>query len=185
MPNTLSSNSCTASQLTTRRIASALLPVSLTLALTPLEATTAIAQAASLIIQPADSMPSTSPLSARSTRPTGIPLGSTELATPGISQPAPSQGSGGGNCDSADGLPSSGTPFDGGRVSGSTSLSCADDNLIASPLPPSSLIGRVGIPLGATELGGAGVSPAATEAGPGPLLGQAGSTSTTTNPGNP
>jgi hypothetical protein len=130
-------------------------------------------------------MPSTSPLSARSTRPTGIPLGSTEIATPGISQPTPLQGSGGGNCDSADGLPSSRAPFDGGGVSGSTSLSCADGNLIASPLPPSSLIGRVGISLGATELGGAGVSPAAPVAGPGPLPGQAGRTSTTTNPGSP
>lgn len=179
MRNTLSSNSRTTGQLTTRRIASALVPVSLALALAPLEATTAIAQAAPPIIQPADSMPSTSPLSARSTRPTGIPLGSTEIAIPGISQPSPSQG-GGGNCDS---IPSSGAPFDGGGVSGSTSLSCADGNLIASPLPPSSLIGHVGIPLGATELGGAGVSPAAPVAGP--LLGQTGGTSTTTNPGSP
>lgn len=174
MRTTLSSNSRTKGQLTTRRIASALIPVVLTLALMTLETTTAIAQVASSIMQPADGMTSTSPLSARSTRPTGIPLGSTEIATPGISRPVPSQGSGGGNCDSVDGLQSSGTPFDGGGVSASTSLSCADGNLIASPLPPSSLIGRAGIPLGATELGSAGVSPAAPA-----------STSTTTNPSSP
>ena len=48
-----------------------------------------------------------------------------------------------------------------------TPLSCADSRTISSPLPSPSSIGRVGIPMGTTELGGAGVSPAAPVTGPG------------------
>lgn len=187
MRNTLSSNRRRTGQLTTHRIAAALLIASLTLALAPLEAVTAIAQGASPTLHPADSMSSTSPLSARAKRPTGIPLGSIEIATPSISETAPTQGTGGGSCDGTDSLQSSGAPFDGGGISGTTSLSCADSNLVSSPLPPSSTIGRVGIPLGATELGGAGISPAAPLADSG-LPGSAGpanSMSTITYPGNP
>jgi hypothetical protein len=82
------------------------------------------------------------------------------------------------SCAGFDGARSSTALFDGGGMS---SLSCADSQTISSPLPSPSSIGRVGIPLGATELGGAGISPAAPVAGPS----LSGAASPITDPGNP
>ena len=187
MRKTLSSNGRNTKQFRSRGIASAVLCASLMTGLTWVGPTAAIAQAASSDIQPPASMRTASPLSAPSAQPAGIPLGSTELATPGISQPAPSLGAGPESCSGTDATQSSGAPFDGGGISGSTSLSCADGRPDSSPLLSSSSFGRVGIPLGATELGGAGISPPAPLASPTPLgsAGQANSTSTIVNPGNP
>lgn len=114
-------------------------------------------------------MDATSPLSLGS-RPTvplvGIPLGSTEVATPSISPAAPLSAAGStlGNtgCSRFTNLSqSAGAPFDGGGLSGGTSVSCASTKGLDIPGPvtlrPS--IGRAGIPLGSTELGGAGLKP--------------------------
>ncbi|MBR1132179.1 hypothetical protein [Bradyrhizobium iriomotense] len=110
-------------------------------------------------------MPSTSPLNMGSTRPEGIPLGSTEIATPGVSPITPSQGMT--NCAASGNTGSSGALFDGGGLSGSSSLACANGTASQSALPPStSTVGRVGIPLGSTELGGAGISPSVAVPGP-------------------
>jgi hypothetical protein len=125
-----------------------------------------------------DDFPLTFPLPSGSTQPAGIPLGSTEIATPGISPVAPSQSTLMESCAGFDGARSSTALFDGGGMS---SLSCADSQTISSPLPSPSSIGRVGIPLGATELGGAGISPAAPVAGPS----LSGAASPITDPGNP
>ena len=115
----------------------------------------AIAQVAPSIPQPDIGMSATSPLAMGSARSTSIPLGSTEISPPGISPVSPSQGAGLAACAALDG-PSA--LFDGGGLSGNTSLSCADSRIPLSPLPSSSAAGRVGIPPGATELGGAGIS---------------------------
>lgn len=107
----------------------------------------------------------TSPLVLGTVPPVGIPLGSTEIATPGISPTAPLSGAGSifGNtgCSGFTNLSqSSGAPFDGGGISGGASVSCAPTKGLDVPGPvtlrPS--IGRAGIPLGSTELGGAGLS---------------------------
>jgi len=100
--------------------------------------------------------------------PVGIPLGSTEIATPGLSPAAPLAGAGStfGNsaCSgSTNSAQSSGEPFDGGGLSGSASVSCAPtgDFNGSGPNLSGSSVGRAGIPLGSTELGGAGLSSAA------------------------
>jgi hypothetical protein len=54
----------------------------------------AIAQAISPEVQPSIGMRATSPLALRSTRPEAIPLGSTEIATRGVSPVSPSEGMG-------------------------------------------------------------------------------------------
>jgi hypothetical protein len=100
--------------------------------------------------------------------PVGVPLGSTELAAPGLSPAAPPTGVGSilGNsaCSgSSNSAQSSGAPFDGGGFSEGTSVACAtagDMNVSGSPLSSGSSIGRARIPLGSTELGGAGLSSA-------------------------
>ena len=103
----------------------------------------------------------------------GIPLGSTEIAAPGISPATPLSGVGSilGNtgCSGFTNLSqSSGAPFDGGGISGGASVSCAPTKGLDVPGPvtlrPS--IGRPGIPLGSTELGGAGLSLAAPVSAP-------------------
>jgi hypothetical protein len=105
-----------------------------------------------------------SPLFMRSTGPAEIPLGVTEVATPSISPISPSVGAGMETCAGSNAAALSGAPFDGGGLSGNASLSCADSRLPLSLLPSSSA-GRVGIPLGATEIDSAGVSPVAPVAG--------------------
>ena len=126
-----------------------------------------IAQTTSSTSTSSSGMHATSPLAPASTR-SGIPLGATEVATPGTSPVSPSlsPGVGTGTCAGSDVVQSPNAPFDGGGLTGSTSLSCADSRMPSSPLPSSSSAGRVGIPLGATEIGGAGISPAAPVVGP-------------------
>ena len=85
--------------------------------------------------------------------PAGIPLGSTEIATPGISPTLATPGAP--NCSS-----SSAPLFDSGGLSGGSSMSCgAYEPRSASPRSRTS-VGRTGIPLGATELGDRGLSAA-------------------------
>jgi hypothetical protein len=117
-------------------------------------------------------MGATSPLSLGSgstVQPAGVPLGSTEIAAPGISPAAPPSGAGlnpeNTNCSNSinSGVRPSGASFDGGGISGSASSSCVTTATTNSagtsnPSAATSSAGRVGIPLGSTELGGAGLS---------------------------
>jgi hypothetical protein len=178
MSGLLSSKSRNARQFKSRRIVFAVLCTSLSIGVASLSSNPAFAQAVSSSMQPSAGTLMTSPLAAGSTRPAGIPLGSTEIATPGISPVTPSQSALVGTCAGFDGARSSTAPFDGG---GMPSLSCADSQNISSPLPSPSSIGRVGIPLGATELDGAGISPVPPVAGPS----LSGAASPITDPGNP
>ena len=92
--------------------------------------------------------------------PVGIPLGATEMATPGISPALPSTGV----CST--GAPTSQTSttalFDGGGMAGATSSGCAGAASAApsTPAPSMSQVGRAGIPMGSTEMGDPGTSPA-------------------------
>jgi hypothetical protein len=176
-----------AQQLRSRGIAATVLCASLMASIAWGEPTAAVAQTTLPDLQPPVGMRTTSPLATRSTRPAGIPLGSTEIATPGVSPVAPSQGALTETCAGSDGARSSGALFDGGGISGAMALSCADSRNISSPLPSRSSIGSVGIPMGATEIGGAGVSPAAPVAGPdlSSSVSPANSAPTIPNPSNP
>ena len=151
------SKSRNAQRLRPREIASTVLCASLMAGIAWVQSTAAIAQTTSPGLQPPVGMRTTSPLAARSARKAGIPLDSTEIATPGISPIVPSRGGLMESCTGSDGAGSAGTLFDGGGISGTTSLSCADSRNISSP----SSIGRLGIPLGETDVGVAGISPAA------------------------
>src|SRR5262245_7536193 len=118
--------------------------------------------------------------------PTGIPLGATELASPGVSPmtsgaspvvPAiggatacSDAGALGGSIGIANpGTSGSSTIFDGGGLGGTASGTCAATTNgsaggpAASASSPtgmgSSVVGRVGIPLGSTELSVGGLSP--------------------------
>ena len=126
---------------------------------------------------------------AGSVGPTGLPLGATELATPGLSPAPPSTlGSGFTVCSAVVGAPSTGATglYDGGGVGTTTGMSpttmstamgttnagsastCNQASGSSNPgtlspsgTPPSSsaLLGIGTIPMGSTELNGAGVSP--------------------------
>ena len=168
-------------QLRPRGIASTVLCASLTAGVMFLSPGPAIAQSITQNMPPAVGMGATSPLPAGSGAPAGIPLGSTEIATPGISPVDPLRNAGMTTCAGSDGAGPSAALFDGGGLAGSTSLSCADSRPISSPLPSPSSIGRVGIPLGATELGSAGISPATPATSPD----LSNSANPTTSPGNP
>jgi hypothetical protein len=118
----------------------------------------------------------------------GLPLGPTEIATSGM----PSQNRGTENCAGPSNARSPGGLFDGGGLSGvfgSTSLSCADSRPLQSFPPVLSPVGRVRIPLGAPELGNAGVSAVLTTHGanqPGPAMtAPLGGTPPTSSTGNP
>ena len=124
----------------------------------------AIAQTTMPGMQPPAGMLATSPLNPQSTRPVGIPLGSTEITTPGISPINPTQSTMG--CAASTNTGSTGALFDGGGLSGTSSTNCSGTTEAASSLPSTSTIGRVGIPLGSTEIGGAGLSPAVPVPGP-------------------
>ncbi|WP_192859611.1 hypothetical protein [Bradyrhizobium sp. DOA9] len=139
----------------------------------------AIAQTAAPGMPPTAGMLATSPLNPQSTRPVGIPLGSTEIATPGISPINPMQSATG--CVGSSGTASTGALFDGGGLSGTSSSNCAGGVVAASPLPSTSTVGRVGIPLGSTEIGGAGISPSMPVPGPNSTVG----TSPMDGSGNP
>lgn len=93
--------------------------------------------------------------------PTGIPLGATEMTTPGIG-PAPSAATGTLNCSNAGGPTSQAAAplFDGGGTAGAASSACAGPANAGSSMPalPTLRAGRAGIPLGSTELGDAGLS---------------------------
>jgi len=115
-------------------------------------------------LQPPTGMLATSPLNPQSTRPVGIPLGSTEITTPGISPINPTQSPTG--CVGSGNASSSGALFDGGGLSGTSSTNCAGSTAAISSIPPTSTVGRVGIPLGSTEIGGAGISPTVPVPGP-------------------
>ena len=95
--------------------------------------------------------------------PTGIPLGATEMTTPGTS-PAPSAAMGALNCSNAGGPTSQAAAplFDGGGMAGAASSGCSGTGAGGSSMPALSTLraGRAGIPLGSTELGDAGLSPA-------------------------
>ena len=95
--------------------------------------------------------------------PTGIPLGATEMTTPGTS-PAPSSTMGAIGCSGPGGPTSQAAAplFDGGGMAGAASSGCAGTGAGGSSMPalPTLRAGRAGIPLGSTELGDAGLSPA-------------------------
>ncbi len=191
MRRQLLSNRRDAQRSSSRGIASTLLSISLTAGIVPLSSAAAFGQTtfgqpASPDMLPPAGMGMTTPLATGSTRPAGIPLGSTEIATPGVSPVFPSQSTGTVTCGGSGGTSSSTPLFDGG-VSGNTTLSCADSQNIPSSLPAASTAGRTGIPLGATELGNAGISPSAPVTSPNMSSGTnpVGSSSTATNPGNP
>jgi hypothetical protein len=187
MREQLTSKNRNAKKFRSRRIAPTVLCAPLMAAIAWGEPTMAIAQATSSDAQPPVGMGMTSPLTARSAQPTDIPLGSTELATPGISPVFPPQGFLAENCNGTDDAQSFRAPFDGGGISKATSLSCADSRNISSPLPSPSSIGPVRIPLGATEISGAGISLAAPVAGPALAsgMGSTNGTLATNNPRNP
>ncbi len=125
----------------------------------------ASAQAATPGVQPFSNL--TSPLvstTGSAIRPAGIPLGSTELAIPGTSPVLPQSGTGvnfgNENCFVAS---KPGAVFDGGGLSGSSSTGCGargTTSIVRPMTSTSSTVAPIGIPLGATELGGAGLSPA-------------------------
>jgi hypothetical protein len=123
---------------------------------------TAIAQAVSNMPPPVG-IQSATPLTTGPAGPAGIPLGSTEIAVPGVSPIVPSQAGGMAACTGS----GSATPrlFDGGGLSGSTS--CSTGGAANSAVTSSSPVRRTGIPLGATEIGSAGLSPVAPTAAPG------------------
>ena len=117
--------------------------------------------------------------------PTGIPLGATELASPGVSPMTsgvspvvPAIGgatacSGAGAVGSSIGIANPGTSgstsiFDGGGLGGTASGTCAANGSSMAPaasassptgMGSTSAVGRVGIPLGSTELNVGGLSP--------------------------
>jgi hypothetical protein len=128
-----------------------------------LGANCALAQVGGTVTSP---MGATSPLALGTGSPVGpvsIPLGATEVATPGIS-PAPLPTNGTTGCSVA-GEPTfqSAIPlFDGGGMAAVASGACAATGSAGSSTPAQSMpgIGRANIPLGSTELGNAGLSPA-------------------------
>ena len=111
--------------------------------------------------------------------PTGIPLGTTELGSVGVSPttsgtsplspPTTSStatcaginstaGNLSGGSSTGASSPASGSLFDGGSLAGTASGTCA--GIATGPTGgPASSNGRVGIPMGSTELGVGGVSP--------------------------
>ena len=162
-----------------RKLTLVLLSATLAVGITWLAPAVAIAQATFPGTQPSVGMRATSPLTLQSTRPQNIPLGSTEIATRGLSPVNPSGGMA--TCAGPGNAEAPGALFDGGGLSGGVSLSCADAGTPPSALPSSSSVGGVGLSLGATELGGVGLSPAT--AMPGPDL--SGSAASIKSPDNP
>jgi hypothetical protein len=174
----LSSNRRNTEQPGWRKFTLILLRAALTACSVGLTPAAAIAQAISPEVQPSIGMGATSPLALRSTRPAAVPLGSTEIATRGVSPVNPSGGMG--TCAGSGNTGSPGALFDGGGLSGGASLSCADSKTAPSALPSVS-VRPTGLPLGATELGGGGLSRAAPMPGP-DLSGSAGSIDSSGNP---
>ena len=121
---------------------------------------------------PTPGMGATSPLGMQAglpVAPTGIPMGATELATPGISPGMSPSASGlaAGNtrCSGVVSSPSSTVTslFDGGGITETASAACAGAATATSvPAISPSRAGATGIPLGSTELINAGLSPLLT-----------------------
>jgi hypothetical protein len=123
--------------------------------------------------------------------PVGVPLGATQLTTPGLSSPPAgivpqsaitgSNSACGGSATLTTGVSSSTALFDGGMTAGTASGAClAAGGSTASPAGSSSSptgmsglapVGRVGIPMGSSELDPGGLSPLppATMLNPAPL----------------
>ena len=74
-------------------------------------------------------------------------------------------------CAGSGNAASTGALFDGGGMSGGSSIQLRRQPQRFVPASSTGTIGRVGIPLGATEIGGAGISPSVPVAGPGLLNG--------------
>lgn len=157
------------------------------------------AQVGGTSISPAMPLGVTSPLGlgpGSQVAPTGIPMGATELAAPGVSPltsgTLPATGAtgtcsnvGGSVPQAAPGMGSSiygssTTMFDGGGLSGGTSGACAGGASTpmlgaASASSPTEMgssassVGRVGIPLGSTEVGVGGLSPPSVALAPNPI----------------
>jgi hypothetical protein len=91
--------------------------------------------------------------------PVGIPLGATEMATPGLSPALPSTA----GCPPAGSSSSQTATFDGGGMAGMASSACTQTDPAATvspmPTPPTLSAGRAGIPLGSTEITSPGLSP--------------------------
>jgi hypothetical protein len=104
----------------------------------------------------------TSPLAigSPSIGPVGIPLGATELAAPGISPPPP-PATGSMGCISSGSTSAAATAqFDGGGLATACATSGAGGSIDPTmPTPPALRAGRVGIPLGSTEIASPGLSP--------------------------
>ncbi|WP_027555451.1 hypothetical protein [Bradyrhizobium sp. Cp5.3] len=163
----LSSNNADAKRSAPRRFTLMCLGATLAAGAVWLAATAAIAQTTvptMPMTQPPVGMGATSPLNPQALRPEGIPLGSTEIATPGVSPISPAQGMA--NCATSSNAGAPGALFDGGGLAGGSSVPCTGSATSPSALPSASTVGRVGIPLGATELGGAGLSPTVPVPGP-------------------
>jgi len=85
-------------------------------------------------------------------------------ATPGVGPAAALSGAGSTvgstGCSGSTNLSQSGAPYDGGGIPGDASVSCAPTRGldVSGPVTLRSSVGRAGIPLGSTELGGAGLS---------------------------
>ena len=97
--------------------------------------------------------------------PAGIPLGATELATPGTSFAPPPAGQSVTGCAGTPGLSGqSSALFDGGGLSSGnqTGTSCRDQAGARVVQPSDQGRSSAGVPLGSTELGNAGVSPGAS-----------------------
>jgi hypothetical protein len=140
MPEKLSPTCTDAPQLAPRRNGWTALSASLVTAIALLWPDPALAQSALLPnMQSLFGLDTASPLSSGYRPSARIPLGSTEIATPGISPIVPSQNA----CASAANARSSHALFDGG---GSTSLCCADSKNILPSLS-SSPVDRTGIPM--------------------------------------
>ena len=190
MREQLSSKSRAAQQPASCRIGWMILSASLVTGIALLGPDPAFAQASALPnTQPSLGVGATSPFNAGSGPRAGVPLGSTEIATPGIAPVIPSQNMGAGACSDLGNARSSSALFDGGGLSGSNSLSCAGGGNAPPAASSLSSAGRTGIPLGATELGNAGISPLSptpglTQSGSA-ITAPVGSTQSTTTAGPP
>jgi hypothetical protein len=148
----------------------------------------ALAQTSGLpSMQPSFGVGAASPFILGSGQQSRIPLGSIEIATPGIAPVIPLQNPGVETCTGSG--RSSGALFDGGGLAGTTALSCADPRIPPSSTAVSPSARRVGIPPGATEFGNAGVSPFLPAPGPnqsgGAIAAPTRSAQTTTSAGLP
>ncbi len=190
MREQLSSKSRAALQPAARRIGRMILSASLVIGIALPWPDPAFAQSSALPnTQPSPGVGATSPFNAGSGPRAGIPLGSTEIATPGIAPVIPSQNMGACACSDFGNARSSSALFDGGGLSGSSSLSCAGGGNAPPAASSSSSAGRVGIPLGATELGNTGISPLSPVPGPtqpsSAIAAPGGGMQSTSNPGTP